>query len=58
MGIIYIYAILGLTCFLVYFSGWMASWTDGRSDNNAISAFNKVEVEVKADLGNKIKLQY
>ena len=39
---------------LVYFFCWLAGWTD-RSDNNAISAFNlvevEVEVEVEAELG-------
>ena len=39
-------------CSLVYFFWWLDGST-GRSDNNAISAFNKVEVEVEAEIGKK-----
>ena len=31
--------------------GWLGGWS-GRVENKAISAFNEVEVEVEAELGN------
>ena len=34
-------------------SGWVGGWPAGLIENIAISAFNKVEVEVEAELGKK-----
>ena len=33
-------------------SGWVGEWVVGEVENIAISAFNKVGVEVEAELGN------
>ena len=36
---------------MFWVGGWLGEWC-GRIENKAISAFNLVEVEVEAELGN------